>query len=225
MQDGVDSNGLFDSEILPGKRLLDAGCGTGKILIRAGRRADSVGADASIANLRSVRAEIPAALLVRADVQNLPFRHSTFDVITSRYVLEHVPDPVKFINDAYSCLRPSGRLVILLPNLRNPLILLNRLFPSQLRSFLKMLTKTKDYYRTFYRLNTSSAVRSVCESAGFDVIKSGHFNNPDLRPHLPAPFRWIFLDIFDILGINRLKESIFAVCSKGGQDNRNIRYK
>jgi SAM-dependent methyltransferase len=44
-----------------------------------------------------------------------PFRDDSIDLIFSSFVLEHLPDPFHFIKECSRCLRPGGRLIILVP--------------------------------------------------------------------------------------------------------------
>lgn len=49
------------------------------------------------------------------DIQNLSFSDSSFDLILSFDVLEHVPFPEKAFFECYRCLRPGGRLLFTVP--------------------------------------------------------------------------------------------------------------
>jgi len=56
-----------------------------------------------------------------ADV-SYPFR---YDLITVCHVLEHVPNPAAFLRPLLANLAPAGRLVVIVPNIRqNPIDLL-----------------------------------------------------------------------------------------------------
>ncbi len=77
----------------PGERIVDLGCGTGKLLPRIlGHGARAVGVDFSHASLKIAQAKAPDALLVQADVTRLPFRTGVFDRAVSNQVLHHLPD-------------------------------------------------------------------------------------------------------------------------------------
>ena len=60
------------------------------------------------------------------DVDSVPleerFNKNTFDYITLIYVLEHIDDPVKFLKDLSKFLKPSGKIIILVPNANDALI-------------------------------------------------------------------------------------------------------
>src|SRR4051794_24745731 len=89
------TNALLDTTIKDGRsaRILDAGCGTGGMMSRLTRYAadmDIVGIDFSENALRFC-VERQHRMLARASVADLPFPDSTFDLITSFDVLQHVP--------------------------------------------------------------------------------------------------------------------------------------
>jgi SAM-dependent methyltransferase len=47
-----------------------------------------------------------------ADVQDLPFRDGSFDVVVANYVLHHVPDPARAVSEMSRVLRPGGTVVV-----------------------------------------------------------------------------------------------------------------
>ncbi|MFH1328028.1 MAG: class I SAM-dependent methyltransferase [Candidatus Bathyarchaeota archaeon] len=87
----VPEKSLAIKEIIPlCNSILDLGCGEGIYLpLLASKAKLAVGVDVSIERLKQVnRSE---SELVLADVMNLPFRSSVFDVVWSSEVLEHLP--------------------------------------------------------------------------------------------------------------------------------------
>lgn len=98
---------------LPGQRLLDAGCGTGRRL-RGLDAALVAGADLTWEMLACGRAAEDAAppLLAAADVRALPFASGAFDVVWCRLVVGHLST----LHEAYAELarvcEPGGRVIV-----------------------------------------------------------------------------------------------------------------
>jgi len=93
------------AQVVPGMRVLDAGCGNG-LCLRA-RGVDALGCDLSPGMLRE--AGHPA--LVNADVTALPVRDGAFDVVIAAYLLDLVPDRGTAIRELRRALTPGGTCV------------------------------------------------------------------------------------------------------------------
>ena len=115
-------------KIVPGTRVLDAGCGGGRHAFEALRRgADVVATDLDGAALGDVARTAEAMALagevagggrlrtVVADVRDLPFEVGEFDVIIAAEVLEHIPDDRAAITELCRVLRPGGLLAVTVP--------------------------------------------------------------------------------------------------------------
>ncbi|HPT25768.1 MAG TPA: methyltransferase domain-containing protein [Bryobacteraceae bacterium] len=97
-------------------RILDVGCGGGLLLRELGLPEDRLaGLDYSVdaAAVAWGANGVPAVcgVLTRA-----PFAQGSFSVVTMFHVLEHLYDPVAYIEAARDLLAPGGRLVIQTPN-------------------------------------------------------------------------------------------------------------
>lgn len=92
---------------LVGKRLLDAGCGTGRRL-RGVDASFAAGIDASPEMLRSGDAECVAA----ADLCALPFAGSSFDVVWCRLVLGHLRHLQRAYDELARVCAPGGELLV-----------------------------------------------------------------------------------------------------------------
>lgn len=52
---------------------------------------------------------------IKADICNLPFDNSSFDVIFCNHVLEHIPDDTKAMQELYRILKPGGWGIFQIP--------------------------------------------------------------------------------------------------------------
>lgn len=109
-------NGLFNEGELRGKKLLDAGSGTGWF----SRRAVELGAEVTSLDvgerlLDEVRKKCDTERVV-GDVTKLRFPDASFDCIVSTEVIEHTPDPNKAIREMSRVLKKKGVLALTVPN-------------------------------------------------------------------------------------------------------------
>jgi ubiquinone/menaquinone biosynthesis C-methylase UbiE len=101
-------------------RLIDLGCGTGRLLAALGRRepgASFTGVDSdrdSVTIAKRRAAAGPGTFEIRnADLEALPFEDERFEVATITFVLRTVPRPTRsrILAEASRVLRPGGRIV------------------------------------------------------------------------------------------------------------------
>lgn len=102
---------------LPGRRILDAGCGDGAVACAAALRgADVTGVDPDPAMLAAAgsRASLVGvrATFSEGRVERLPFADESFDVVVSVTVLCFVPDAAGAVREMVRVLRPGGRFVL-----------------------------------------------------------------------------------------------------------------
>jgi 2-polyprenyl-3-methyl-5-hydroxy-6-metoxy-1,4-benzoquinol methylase len=96
-------------------RLLDFGCGGGRFLRRMnGLGWNVTGVDVSDAAVSAVRSAGLRAL--QGTLPHAELAPGSFDVVTMRHALEHVPDPRSVLKAARQLLAPGGALVIQVPN-------------------------------------------------------------------------------------------------------------
>jgi ubiquinone/menaquinone biosynthesis C-methylase UbiE len=101
-------------------RTLDLGCGTGRNLPLLPAGTQAVGVDPCMESLRRARRRCPAALLVQARAEALPFRTGAFDTVASGLVLCSVTDPAGAAAEMIRVLAPGGT-VRALEHVRSPL--------------------------------------------------------------------------------------------------------
>ena len=98
-------------EFAVGKRVLEAGCGTGLVLSQLARVARSAhGFDLSPGMLAKARARGLSVGL--GSVTQIPFRADSFDFVCSFKVLAHVPEIELALRELARVTRPGGTLVL-----------------------------------------------------------------------------------------------------------------
>ena len=144
------------AHLAPGESVLEVGCGTGEIALRAkarlGPRGSVTGIDPSpemiaVARLKAARANLDVDYRV-ASVEALPFADATFDVVLSSLMMHHLPEDLKprALAEIRRVLKPGGRLLIVdltEPTSRlarlQPVWLIHRQLPSDVRDLPELL--------------------------------------------------------------------------------------
>ncbi|HEX5204738.1 class I SAM-dependent methyltransferase [Paractinoplanes rhizophilus] len=88
--------------VAPGRRWLDAGCGTGALtgtVLAAAAPAEIVGVDMSRGFLAEARAHLPAARFVAGDASALPLAQGRFDAVVSGLALNFVPGSQRAVDE------------------------------------------------------------------------------------------------------------------------------
>ena len=98
-------------EFAVGKRVLEAGCGTGLVLSRLSAVAsEAYGFDLSAGMVEKARARgLPVSL---GSITAVPFRDNAFDFVCSFKVLAHVPDIERALSELARVTRPGGVLAL-----------------------------------------------------------------------------------------------------------------
>jgi 2-polyprenyl-3-methyl-5-hydroxy-6-metoxy-1,4-benzoquinol methylase len=106
------------------KKILDVGCGLGIFLAVAKSKDWNVYGLESSENARYFADK---NFNIKYQLSFEEFSDNTFDVVRISHVLEHIPEPKEFLQHLYRVLKPSGILVIIVPN-REPFcaMLVNR---------------------------------------------------------------------------------------------------
>ncbi|MBU1151270.1 class I SAM-dependent methyltransferase [Patescibacteria group bacterium] len=96
-----------------GKKVLDVGCGTGRLvgdLLREG--AEVYGVDVSEKMVEAAQKKFGRAKFEVADACDLPFENESFDVVVAAFLIVHLKKPEDFFAEAYRVLRDGGVFVV-----------------------------------------------------------------------------------------------------------------
>jgi SAM-dependent methyltransferase len=167
---------VVDGLGLPARaRVLDAGCGPGLLLERLAERGLQVfGLDASPAMLRRASerrspARLGALPLQLGNVEELPYRDASFDLVCSAGVIEYLAQDGRALTEMRRVLRPGGYLVLATTNARSP-----ALYLTSLVDFLKR------------RTSVLASFNAVWQRLGHRPVRARHFR---VRRHRPAQLR------------------------------------
>src|SRR5262249_51321001 len=127
--------GVEDALVVPWLRdlpfpCLEVGCGEGTNLARLARWGRPVGIDRFREKARFAAGAVRGGRIATADALALPFADATFAGVLVRDLLHHLEDRRRAVSEAVRVLRPGGTLLLLEPNGRNPIILLQALVVS-----------------------------------------------------------------------------------------------
>jgi 2-polyprenyl-6-hydroxyphenyl methylase/3-demethylubiquinone-9 3-methyltransferase len=122
IRDQIDAHWHVDAReryALAGRAALDVGCGAGLLAEPLARMGASVtGVDAAPENIAAARDHAAGQGLsisyFAGELAALP--PSTFDLVTSMEVVEHVTDPAAFIGELAARLAPGGLMILSTPN-------------------------------------------------------------------------------------------------------------
>ena len=116
------SNSFSNVELIKGKYIAEMGCGHGYVSIALSSEAErldgfDVDSDAiKRANFLKDRYLISNINFFVFDGYNTNMRSDSYDVVISADVLEHVPDPKRYLTECYRILKDHGILILTTPN-------------------------------------------------------------------------------------------------------------
>jgi SAM-dependent methyltransferase len=97
-------------------RLLDVGSGFGFFLSDMGERGwEVMGVEISQRAIDYAR-NVPRLTIHPGPLEKVAFPENDFDVVSSFYVIEHLPDPMAFLKECHRILKPGGFLVLRYPH-------------------------------------------------------------------------------------------------------------
>jgi 2-polyprenyl-3-methyl-5-hydroxy-6-metoxy-1,4-benzoquinol methylase len=177
--------------MLPGKRVLDFGCGAGGFLSKVQPLAREV---VGIEPERRVQEFWSHSIKIYPDIEQvLAMSMESYDLITAFHVLEHLPDPREILSQLGNhLLHTNGRLVIEVPSSDDALI---TLYDSDaFQSFT--------YWSQHLYLFNGETLKQLAIQAGLRVVSIQQFQRYPLSNHLywlskgkPGGHqKWSFLD-------------------------------
>ena len=172
---GDQLEAMLRGYLTPETSVLDLGCGRGGVVELFWRDVKlAAGLDPDVPSLTGHRAR--GMPILRGVGERLPFASDSFDLVVSVWVLEHLKEPLSVFREVRRVLRPGGHFVFLTPNLRNPLLVLNRIGKAvpllQTRLVSRFYGRREsDTFPVQYRANTVAALRQLANASGLEVAE------------------------------------------------------
>jgi len=150
-----------------GSFVLEAGCGMSDIMNSlALADYNVVGLDISAIALRNARKKRSQPILVLGDINNLPFKDASFDLIYNVGVMEHFVNPYQPLHEICRILKSPGTVIVAVPNILT-LWNVGRMFLNALNQ-LRLHSGWKYGYERPY---TKNELRNLFKFAGLKSPK------------------------------------------------------
>lgn len=179
----------FREYVEDGDKVLDAGCGNGRLLELLGDKdIDYVGVDFSENLIKIAQKKHPQYKFLVGDVLDLSLEDNSFDVVFSVAVLHHIPSKEfrqKVLEEVRRVLKPQGTLILTVWDVWGK----KKAWLNVLKyGFLKILGKTKlDFLDVlvpwgkktlrYYHYFTKTELINLVNKAGFEIEDRGLVQN------------------------------------------------
>ncbi|MDD5034232.1 MAG: class I SAM-dependent methyltransferase [Methylococcaceae bacterium] len=150
--------------------ILDAGCGSTTPVLRKfiGKAHELIGIDLE------EHSDVPHEIrYFVGNISSIPVPDESVDVVISRAVLEHVEHPEAVFRELQRILKPGGSFIFLAPNLYDYASIISLIVPNRWHKYIVGKTegrKSEDVFPAYYRANTYSAVKRLCDDNHFEIL-------------------------------------------------------
>lgn len=137
--------------------------------------------------LSDIIANCQINLGVVSDIEHMPFKDASIDIVVTRMVIEHLKRPQIFFNEVSRVLKPTGAFLLMTPCKFGLVTSVSRLLPEKLRPWLAkniIGTPSTDVFPTYYRANTLRALDRYLREASLYRDKVVNYQ--------PPPYAFVF---------------------------------
>jgi methionine biosynthesis protein MetW len=172
-----------------GGRILDVGCGEGKIGIVAKEKFKEIhGVDISELALQIAEKNGVIARKVNLNYEELAYEDNFFDAVVCLEVIEHILDPFYLISEIKRVLKPNGVLILTTPNFRKIKNILYLLIKGR---FPKTSSDTQLWDGGHIHYFTFKDIKWILEQQKFEIIFRGYILSEEKYIFLKSFFKKI----------------------------------
>ncbi len=164
-----DSYEFIENNIPGGGKYLDIGCGNGGLLIRGRGHFDEVeGLELSSFLADEINKRYGIKVHTGNFLEMEPGEIGSYDFITLRHVLEHLPDLHKAMESIYRLLNPGGKAMMEFPNIEGISFKLKRLLD---KTGIRRKNYKPDYIPGHVNEYSRNSFGKLCEMHDFKLLK------------------------------------------------------
>jgi ubiquinone/menaquinone biosynthesis C-methylase UbiE len=109
----IRERSYYSLDAHPGERVVDVGCGTGRVVSElTARGIQAMGVDSSEHMIAVARLRFPQGDFRLAAAEGLPFEDGVLDGYRAERLYQHLNDPLRALVEARRVLAPQGRIVL-----------------------------------------------------------------------------------------------------------------
>lgn len=193
------------------KRILDVGCGNGRIGSLFSKDNTVVGIDVSLAAVEAARSKGLTGIIGSID-NRLPFKDETFDAVLLIEVIEHVFDPISLLKDICRIMKPKGTLICTTPNAGVVLNRLYFLFKGEFKDFTARENVLNEGFPFTEHIRPFSprCLRKLLSECGFAIQSMDHWFPEHFTSAPFNKFNWI-ARLIKIARLHKVFPDLFLV--------------
>lgn len=156
------------------KNVIDVGCGAGVYLNYLEKDLNTVGIDLNRSDLKKAVENSKYAKYIQASAEGLPFKGNLFDLVLFSETLEHLPNPIKSLEEIHQILKEKGLLLISIPSKRGIYEIKEFVYVSTFLKGISRLFRGESFKTPFEEhisLQTPGELKMKLEDCGFEIME------------------------------------------------------